>query len=173
MPKEASVAPKERVNIMYKSATGNAVEEVELPLKILMLGDYTGRADSTPVEERAPINIDKNNFNEVMAKQNLGLTMSVPNKLSEEGGDMPVTLKLQTLQDFTPEGIVNQIPELKQLLELRAALTALKGPLGNSGAFRKKIQGLLGDEGQRTRLMNELKLKAEEKPEGDKPPEKQ
>jgi type VI secretion system protein ImpB len=108
-----------------------------------------------------------------MAKQNLAVTIAVPNKLSEEGGDMPVSLKLQTLQDFTPEGIVNQIPELKQLLELRAALTALKGPLGNSGAFRKKIQNLLGDEAQRTRLINELALNSDAKPDGDKPPEKQ
>jgi type VI secretion system protein ImpB len=159
--KESSVAPKERVNIVYKSATGNAQEEVELPLKILMLGDYTGRVDNTPLEDRAPINIDKTNFNEVMAKQNLEASASVANKLSEEGGEMAVKLKFQTLQDFTPEGIVNQVPELKQLLELRAALTALKGPLGNVPAFRKKIQALLGDDAQRAKLMSELGVKSD------------
>jgi type VI secretion system protein ImpB len=161
MAKESSVAPKERVNIIYKSATGNAQEEVELPLKMLMIGDYTGRVDNTPLEERAPINIDKNNFNEVMAKQNLAVDANVKNTLSEEGGDMAVKLKFQTLQDFTPEGIVNQVPELKQLLELRGALTALKGPLGNVPAFRKKIQTLLGDEGQRNKLITELGIKSD------------
>src|SRR5690349_17375844 len=67
MAKEASVAPKERVNIIYKPA-GDAQEDVELPLRILMLGDFTGRADETPVEERKPINIDKDNFNDVLAE---------------------------------------------------------------------------------------------------------
>jgi type VI secretion system protein ImpB len=158
--KESSVAPKERVNIVYKPATDGAQEEVELPLKILMLGDYTGRADSTPLEERAPINIDKDNFNEVMSKQDLAVDVSVPNRLAGEGSkdSIAVSLKFRTLADFTPEGIVNQVPELKQLLELRHALTALKGPLGNVPAFRRKIQTLLGDEAARTRLVNELGL---------------
>jgi type VI secretion system protein ImpB len=153
------VAPKERVNIVYKSETGNAQSEVELPLKVLVVGDYTGRQDERPVEERAPINIDKGNFNEVMAKQGLSLDVSVPNKLSNEpDASMSVSLKFQTLADFTPEGIVNQVPELHQLLQLRAALNALKGPLGNVPAFRKKIQALLGDTEGRQRLMAELGL---------------
>jgi type VI secretion system protein ImpB len=156
MAKEGSVAPKERVNIVYKPATGNAQEEVELPLKILMMGEYTGRPDSTPVEERKPINIDKDNFTEVMGKQNLAATMSVANKLDESGGEMSVSLKFNSLADFGPEGIVNQVPELRTLLQLRSALSALKGPLGNIPAFRKKIQGLLGDNEARQKLMGEL-----------------
>ncbi|WP_338865767.1 type VI secretion system contractile sheath small subunit [Myxococcus stipitatus] len=159
MSKEGSVAPKERVNIVYKSDTGNAQSEVELPLKVLVVGDFTGRQDERPVEERAPINIDKGNFNEVMAKQGLSLDASVPNKLSDDpDASMSVALKFQNLSDFTPEGIVNQVPELRQLLELRAALNALKGPLGNVPAFRKKIQTLLGDSEGRLKLMAELGL---------------
>jgi type VI secretion system protein ImpB len=157
MAKEGSVAPKERVNIVYKSATGNAQEEVELPLKILMMGDYTLREDDTPLEERKPINIDKDNFNEVMAKQNLEINITVPDKLSNENGaEMGVKLKFKKLSDFEPEGVVNQVPELRRLLELRAALNALKGPLGNIPAFKKKMQGLLNDQEGRTRLMQEL-----------------
>jgi type VI secretion system protein ImpB len=159
MAKEGSVAPKERVNIVYKPATGNAQEEVELPLKILMMGDYTGRPDSSPLEERKPINVDKDNFNDVMAKQGLTLNASVKDKLSEApGGEMSVTLRFNSLADFGPEGLVNQVPELRKLLELRSALSALKGPLGNIPAFRKKIQGLLGDADARQKLMGELGL---------------
>ncbi len=84
MSKEGSVAPKERVNITYKPATGNAKEEVELPLKLLMLGDYTQRPDPRPLEERKPINVDKDNFNKVMAEQKLNLTYNVKDTLSEE-----------------------------------------------------------------------------------------
>ncbi len=158
--KDQSVAPKERVNIVYKSAIGDAQEETELPLKILMVGDYTGRPDDTPLEDRKPINIDKDNFDEVMAKQNLALKVAVPDRLSnEKDASMSVELRFSSLKDFGPEGVVNQIPELKKLLELRAALTALKGPLGNIPAFRKKIQGLLGNAEGREKLMQELGLK--------------
>jgi type VI secretion system protein ImpB len=157
MGKEASVAPKERVNITYKPATGDAQEEVELPLRILMMGDYTGKRDDTPLEERKPISVDKDNFSEVMAEQNLSLNMNVADKLSgNEGDEMTVGLKFKNLKDFTPEGVAEQVPELRQLMQLRNALTALKGPLGNIPKFRKKIQELLGDDAARERLMKEL-----------------
>jgi type VI secretion system protein ImpB len=158
--KDQSVAPKERVNIVYKSATGDAQEETELPLKILMVGDYTGRADDTPLEQRKPINIDKENFSEVMAKQDLAVKVQVADRLSgEQDSSLNLDLKFKSLADFGPEGIVNQVPELKKLLDLRSALTALKGPLGNIPAFRKKIQAMLGDAEGRKKLMAELGLK--------------
>jgi len=164
MAKESSVAPKERVNIVYKSQVGDAQEEVELPLKILMMGDYTGRADSTPLEDRKPINVDKSNFTEVMANQKLEASIEVTDKLSnEKDATLPVALNFQSLADFGPEGVVNQVPQLKQLLELRGALNALKGPLSNIPAFRKKIQALLGDMNGRQKLMAELGLSGEEK----------
>lgn len=157
--KDPSVAPKERVNIVYKAQVGEAQVETELPLKILMVGDYTGRRDDTPVEDRKPINIDKENFNEVMAKQNLELAVQVPDQLSgEKDANLNLKLKFRKLDDFGPEGVVNQVPELRTMLELRAALTALKGPLGNIPAFRKKIQALLGDGDARAKLVEELKL---------------
>jgi len=162
MSKEGSVAPQERVNITYKSATGDAKEEVELPLKILAMGDYTGRRDERPVEERKPINVDKDNFSQVLAEQNLGVTINVNDKLSTEGGgELSLKLNFKSLKDFEPEGIADQVPELRRLLELRSALTALKGPLGNIPSFRKKIQSILGDETARDRLMKELGLASE------------
>ena len=158
-PKDQSVAPKERVNIVYKSQTGDASEETELPLKVLMVGDYTGKPDDRPMEERKPINLAKENFNEVMAKQELGVAVQVPNKLSDEkDASLNLDLKFRKLDDFSPEGVVNQVPELKTLLDLRSALTALKGPLGNIPAFRKKIQAMLGDDESRKKLMKELGL---------------
>jgi type VI secretion system protein ImpB len=156
MAKEASVAPKERVNIVYKPA-GDAQEDVELPLRILMLGDFTGRADETPVEERKPIGVDKDNFDEVLAEHRLAVDLDVPNTLSEEpGAELSVSLRFKTIKDFSPEGVVAQVPELESLLDLRNALNALKGPLGNLPAFRKKIQTLLDDEAARARLLTEL-----------------
>lgn len=163
MSKESSVAPTERVNILYQSATGNAQEQVELPLKILMLGDFTGQKDERPIEERAPINVDKDNFSDVMAQQNLQVTLSVPDRLSqEEGASMPVTLQFRNLSDFAPESIVHQVPELDTLLKLRTALNALKGPLGNIPAFRRRLQDLLNSADSREKLMKELGMKPDQ-----------
>jgi type VI secretion system protein ImpB len=157
MAQEGSVAPKERVNIVYKPATGGAQEEKELPLKLMMLGDFTLQPDDTPLEERKPINIDKDNFNDVMRKQGLGVTANVANRLSgEEGAEMAVNLNFETLKDFEPEQVVRQVPELNKLLDLRMALTALKGPLGNVPAFRKAIQSIMQDAEARDKLVSEL-----------------
>jgi type VI secretion system protein ImpB len=164
MSKESSVAPTERFNIVYQPATGNAQEQVELPLKILMLGDFTGQKDERPIEERAPINVDKDNFSDVMAQQNLQVTLSVSDRLSqEEGASLPVTLQFRNLSDFAPESIVHQVPELDTLLKLRTALNALKGPLGNIPAFRRRLQDLLNSADSREKLMKELGMTPDEK----------
>ncbi|HGJ67451.1 TPA: type VI secretion system contractile sheath small subunit [bacterium] len=163
MGQGGSVAPKERVNITYKPATGDAQENIELPLKLMMMGDYTLSPDDRLLEDRKPINIDKDNFNDVMRNQNLSLKINVENKLSEEGGQMAVDLKFDTLADFSPESVAKQIPETNKLLQLRTALQALKGPLGNVPEFRKKLQSLLDDISAREKLLQELGLADEDK----------
>ncbi len=157
MAKEGSVAPRERVNIVYKPATGDAQEEKELPLKLLMVGDFTGQADGRALEDRKPVNVDKDNFNDVMRGMNLKASYQAADKLSEkEGGEINVNLKFSSLKDMEPEAVAKQVPELAKMLELRDALTALKGPLGNLPEFRKKVQSLVSDPAAREKLMKEL-----------------
>ncbi len=157
MAKEGSVAPKERVNIVYRPATGDAQEEVELPLKMLIMGDFTQAEDDRAVEDREPINIDKDNFNDVMKGQDLNLNMTVPNKLSDDPDEeMNVKLSFDSLKDFNPDAIAENSPELKKLMELRQALSALKGPLSNVPEFRKKIQSLVKDDESKDQLLKEL-----------------
>lgn len=163
MAKDGSVAPKERINIVYKPATGDAKEEIELPLKLLVVGDFSQRSDDTPLENRSMINVDKDNFNDVLRGQNLNLKFNVDNKLATEGGELPVNLKMETLRDFEPESIARQVPELNKLLELREALTALKGPLGNVPAFRKRLQSIVSDDNARAALLKELGVGEEPK----------
>ena len=161
MAKESTVAPKERVNIVYKPSLDGAQEDVELPLKMLVLGDFTGSPDSRPVEQREPVNVDKDNFNDILRAQNIGLNVSVPNRLATEAGqDMNVQLAVSSMKDFGPEAIVQQVPELQRLLELREALRALKGPLANVPEFRKKIQDLIKDDTTRQRLLAEIGIEA-------------
>ncbi|MEA1892545.1 MAG: type VI secretion system contractile sheath small subunit [Campylobacterota bacterium] len=167
MGKDSSVAPKERVNIVYKPDTGDQKEEVELPLKMLVMGDFIGREDDKNLEERKAINIDKDNFNDVMEGQGLSVEMNVPNHLSEvkddeERGNLSTTLNFKKMRDFEPDTIAKEVPELKKLLDLRDALSALKGPLGNVPEFRKLIQTLVKDDASRDTLLKELKLDEEE-----------
>jgi type VI secretion system protein ImpB len=157
MAKEASVAPKERVNIVYRPAIGDAKEEVELPLRLLVMGDFTQSADDRMLEEREPINIDKDNFNEVLKEQKISLNLAVPNKISGEPDDeLRVQLNFESMKDFGPEAVARKTPELNKLLELREALTALKGPLSNIPEFRKKIQALVKNEAAREQVLKEL-----------------
>lgn len=166
MAKEGSVAPKERINVTFKPATGGAQEEIELPLKLLSIGDYTQRKDERKVEDRKPISIDKMTFDEVMAKQELKVTLSLPNRLQEEGTseELRVDLRIDSMKDFNPASLVEQVPELKKLMELRNALVALKGPLGNTPAFRKAIESVLADDESRSRVLDELGLNAPAQP---------
>lgn len=157
MAKEASVAPKERVNIVYKPATGDAKEEVELPLKVLVMGDFTQAEDETPVEDRKAINIDKDNFNDVLKSYDIKLDTVVENKLADEPGEeMAVSLDFKNLKDFNPDAVVDKVPELKKLVELRNALNAVKGPLGNIPEFKKKLNELVKDDGAKDRILKEL-----------------
>jgi type VI secretion system protein ImpB len=157
MASEGSVAPKERVNITYKPATGDAQAEVELPLKVLVLGDFTLKADDRPVDDRKPINIDKDTYDDVLKAQKLSIDLAVPNKLVPDSEDnMAISLKFDSLRDFEPDAIVENVPELKEIIELRNALKALKGPLGNVPDFRKKLQALIEDDDTRAKLLGEL-----------------
>jgi len=167
MAKQGSVAPKERINIVYRSKL-EGQPEVELPFKMLVMQDLTGRPKEDPLEDRVPVKIDKETFDAVMSSYDLGVDVRVKDRLSgAKDATIPVSLKFATLRDFTPEGIATQMPELQKLLELRDALSSLKSPLGNKGNFRKRIQSILSDENARKRMMTELGL-TEDGDKGDK-----
>ena len=155
-----SESPKERINVTYKPATGDVTEDIEIPQKMTILGEYNPNQEKIPVEDKKAIRIDKNNFNDVLKAQNLSVNFNVDNKLVEEdNSSLNIDLKINSIKDFSPENIVENIPELKVLMQLRQSLMALKGPLGNVPAFRKAIEEAISNKEERDQLMSELSSK--------------
>ena len=157
MAKKQSESPKERINITYTPKDGGLNEEIEVPFKMMVLGDYNPNEEFTTVEDRKPINVTKNNFNDVLKEQNIKIDISVPNKLSDdEEATIQTSLSISSMEDLTPEKIVDQVDEMKKLKELRNALISLKGPLGNIPAFRKAIAGAINNPEEAKKLLDEL-----------------
>lgn len=156
---DGSIAPKERINVRYIPRTDGQTAEVELPLSLLVTGDLKGKPDDTPLDERQPVAIDNNTFNAVLAKSGIERNVSVPSVLNGvSGARMDISLKVKSMADLSPDNIAAQVPELKKMLELREALVALKGPMGNIPAFRAQLQALLDNEETREQLIQELGL---------------
>lgn len=138
--------PPSRINIRYVKDIGGAMEKVELPLKLLLLGDYNLRPDDTLLEERERISVDKNNFEDVLREQKLHLSLLVPNKLSgHEDDELKVELDIESLADFTPDRLVENIPELKDMIELRNLLKDLKARVITNRKFRLELDKILAD----------------------------
>lgn len=153
---DGSNAPKERINISYKAKTNGASADVELPLKLMVMSNFTGDTNNTPLEEREPVTINKVNFNKAMEQMNITTNFSVKNTISQDADEMSINLTIKSMADFSPDNIVKQVPELQKLMALREALTALKGPMGNVPEFRKKLLSILSDNEKKEKLMLEI-----------------
>ena len=157
MGKKQSESPKERINVTYKPATGDQSEDIEIPFKLMVLGDFNPNAEFNTVEDVKPVNVNKNNFNDVLQEQKLTLDVSVDNKLTGvEEDTLNVKINFNSMKDFSPENIVEQVDELKKLQELRESLMSLKGPLGNIPAFRKAISDAIDNPEATSKLLAEL-----------------
>lgn len=154
-----SESPKERINVTYKPATGDQNAEIEIPYKLTVLGEFNPNEEEKPVEDKKVINVNKNNFNDVLKHQGLSLEFTVDDKLTgEEDSSLNVKLDINGMKDFSPESIVENVDELKKLMELRESLMALKGPLGNIPAFKQAIETAIGDDAEREKLLSELQI---------------
>ena len=148
--------PPSRVNIRYHNkVTGQ--EKVELPLKLLLVGDYTFQEDDTPLEDRKKVSINKDNFDDVMREQGLKLDMVVPNRISgEEDDEIRVQFDVDSLKSMTPDEVVKRIPELNKLMEVRELLTELKARVITNRKFRLALERIVKDQGQLESIMQEL-----------------
>jgi type VI secretion system protein ImpB len=148
--------PPSRIDLTLDVATGDAKEKVELPLRLLVMSDLTGKKEDTPISEREVISVTDNNFDDVMESYDLDLECVVPDNLRGEG-DMKVELEFDNLDDFEPEQVAQQVPELSRLLAARNLLKDLRNRLISMREFREQLEEIITDEEARQELLGELK----------------
>ncbi|HDV7416177.1 TPA: type VI secretion system contractile sheath small subunit, partial [Campylobacter jejuni] len=148
--------PKERINITYKAKTNGQNAEIELPLKLMIMANLTGKNEQN-LEDREIVSINKINFNQVMQKLDIKTQFNVKNTLGGGAEELDINLKISSMKDFSPDNIVQQVPELNKLMRLREALMALKGPMGNIPNFRKAVLDALKNEKTKEQLLLEIK----------------
>ena len=148
--------PKARVNIKLDLHTGGAQKKVELPLKLMLMGDYSNGRERAPLSERKKININKNNFDSVLCEFSPSVKLAVENTLAGDGSETPVELDFRKLKDFEPEQVARQIPSLRALLAMRNLLRDLKSNLLDNATFRQELERILRDETLSEGLRSEL-----------------
>jgi type VI secretion system protein ImpB len=148
--------PKARVNIKLDLHTGGAQKKVELPLKLMLMDDYSNGREQRPLSERAKVDINKNNFDSVLAEFSPSLRLTVENTLADDGSDAALALDFRRLKDFEPEQVVRQIPQLRALLAMRNLLRDLKSNLLDNATFRQELERILKDETLSDELRAEL-----------------
>ena len=155
---------KPRVHITYEVETEGAEILRELPFVVGILGDFSGDPTEPlrPLSERKFIQIDRDNFNEVMARMTPGLNIRVDNKLADDGSEMAVALKFNAIEDFEPGRVAEQVPALKALLETRNKLRDLMSKVDRSEQLENLLEQILKNESELKSLSGELGLDKQE-----------
>jgi type VI secretion system protein ImpB len=153
---DAKTAPS-RVNIVYNS-NEDAKSEVELPFKVLVLGDFTGVEDKTLLSERESVSVNADNLDAVMSALAPRIEISVRDTLrGEDDTRIPVILTFESLEDFTPKRLVDGIKPMHEARTLRQSLYAARQALAERQGLAEEIRVLLNDERVRNRLREELR----------------
>jgi len=153
-----------RVHITYDVEVGNAIEMKELPFVMGVLGDFSGQP-SQPLprlRDRKFVEVNPDNFDQVLEGMKPHLAFSVENKLSEEpdAPQLKVDLHFKSMDDFSPENVVRQVKPLKDLMDLRTKLSDLRGTLQGNDKLEELLMDAVNDPGKRDRLKNELAKEA-------------
>ena len=161
---------KPRVHITYDVETNGAEEKKELPFVVGVMGDYSGdnKENRKNLKERKFVNIDRDNFNEVMAKVNPKLNMQVENTLAGDGSNMEVNLEFNDMDSFTPGEIVNEVEPLKKLLKARNDLRDLLSKADRSEELEKVLEDILQNTDKITEVSKELGTGEDDGDKGDK-----
>jgi len=156
--------PKARVNLKLDLHTGGASKKTELPLKLLVAGDFSNGQDFSPLSGREKTNITKNNFDAVLSDYSPRVDLTVKNTLADDGSEDTISLTFRNMKDFSPEQVSRQIPQLKAMLSMRNLLRDLKANLLDNQAFRKELEKILLNPALSAELRAELSSLAPKQP---------
>ncbi|HLK67657.1 MAG TPA: type VI secretion system contractile sheath small subunit [Bryobacteraceae bacterium] len=149
-----------RVQITYDVEIGDAIELKELPFVLGVLGDFSGQpVDGLPkLKDRKFVEVNPDNFDQVLESMKPHLAFSVENKLSEDpnAGNIKVDLHFKNMDDFAPENVAKQVKPLKDLLDLRSAMTDLRGNLQGNDKLDEALVNLVSDKDKMKQLRKEL-----------------
>jgi type VI secretion system protein ImpB len=149
-----------RVHITYDVEIGDAIEMKELPFVMGILGDLTGQAEQplAALKDRKFVEITPDNFDSVLKGMTPHLAFSVANKLSDDpkAGQIPVDLKFESLDDFSPENVARQVEPIKELLDLRTRLSDLRGSLQGNDKLDDALFEAVSNTETREKLRSEI-----------------
>ncbi len=151
---------KPRVHITYEVETEGAQIERELPFVMGVMGDFSGDPTQPlkPLAERKFVQIDRDNFNDVMARNAPGLKLKVDNTLAGDGSQMAVNLAFNSIDDFEPGRVIEQVPALKSLLETRNKLRDLLSKADRSDELEGLLEKVLQNDAELKSLSDQLGL---------------
>lgn len=156
---------KPRVHITYDVEVGDAMEKRELPFVMGVLGDFSGAptAKLKPLRDRKFVQIDRDNINDVLKQMTPGLNMRVENTLAGDGSELGVQLKFESMEDFEPARVANQVEPLKQLVETRNQLRDLLTKVDVSSDLEATLEEVLKNTENVAKLAEELGIKKSDK----------
>lgn len=178
MPKKESIQHKidrvrpPRVHITYDVEVGGAIENKELPFVLGVLGDFSGQPDELlpRVKDRKLIEIDRDNFDQVLAAMKPRLAYRVDNKLTNDGSKMGVELRFKSMDDFHPDNVVQQVEPLRKLVSARQRLSDLLSKMDGNDKLETILNEIASDTNAQAQLSSALGL---DKPSGDEPAAKE
>ncbi|HEY2413279.1 MAG TPA: type VI secretion system contractile sheath small subunit [Pirellulaceae bacterium] len=161
-----------RVQIKYEVEIGDALELKELPFVVGVLGDYSGKPDEAlpPVKDRRFVNIDRDNFNDVLREMKPRLAFRVEDKITGNTDQkLNVELRFNSIDDFSPENVVKQVEPLRKLAEKRHQLEMLKSKMDGNDKLATLLEQVLNSADSQQSLAKEMNLEAasEEAPKGE------
>jgi type VI secretion system protein ImpB len=170
MPKKESVQQKisrirpPRVQITYDVETGGAIEMKELPFVVGVMGDFSGKPDEPlpAMKNRKLVEIDRDNFDQVMAGMKPRLSFTTENKLQDDGSKVGVELRFNKMDDFEPDNVVQQVEPLRKLVEARQKLSDLLSKMDGNDKLESILNDVISDQAKQKELSSELGIEGKE-----------
>lgn len=156
---------KPRVHITYDVEIGEATEKKHLPFLMGVVGDFSGNNPTgtiKPLRDRKFVNIDRDNINDVLKSMTPGVSMEVENTLANDGSMMKVNLKFESMEDFNPANVAQQVEPLKKLLDVRNQLKELRSKIDVSTDLEATLEQVLKNTENVEKLAGELGLKKDD-----------